>query len=195
MTEIDWREVTEERELRIRTRGPVQTRPFPTAIRTRGGIGTGEAAPAGERPLEELVADLRERANGSPIAVVIHGWKEGPAQMFLKAIFPLLDEDDAIWLVPPNGAGLAEVPSELPGAIVLDFSLDTDKRIYNNLVVDIVFFSDGEPEDVSEWYRRVEAVIINSSASRSSELIEEASQNEQDVYCWYDSEPDKIERV
>jgi hypothetical protein len=199
MREINWREMIEEREMRIRTRGEIRSRGgAPTVIRTRGSIRTRGAAPveaAEKKPLEELVVELRKQAHGSPIAVLIHGWDEQPAQMFLRAISPELNVDDAIWLVPYDGTKPAEAPSELPEAVVLDFSREPDRRTYDNLVVDIAFFHDGKAEDVDKWKRRAEAVIISSSAKKSGEMVKKSRENKQDVYRWSDSETDKLVRI
>lgn len=195
MKKLDWQEAIRERGTRIRTRGPIQERRVPKTIRTRGAVRTRGTAPveaAAAVSLEGLVDGLRERANGSHIALVIHCWNGESAQLFLRTVFPSLEENDAVWLVPKRGNELAEAPPELPGAVVLDCSRDTEERTYNNVVVDMVFFPEGQPGDVNKWHRRVEAVIVGKSAKQSSSLVEKAQQNQQEVYLWSDSEPEKL---
>jgi len=86
--------------------------------------------PVAATPLAQLVADMRRKAHGSPSAVVIHRWDEPLAQTFLDSLVPLLDMDDAIWLVPQDTVVSIEPPVGWPEAVVLDFSREVDKRTY-----------------------------------------------------------------
>ena len=160
------------------------------ATRTRGSIRTRGAASTETKPMGQLVATLREKARGSPTATIIHGWDHTPAQRFLECLSPLLDGDDAIWLAPADATNPTVPPAEWPGAVVLDFSRDTDARTYANLVVDIVFFHAEEAADAHRWLGRAEAVVISASPEQSAAPIEKVRQSEQAVYLWSDADPD-----
>ena len=117
---------------------------------------------------------------------------KAPAQVFLRHLARMLDADDAVWLVPTNPEQVTEPPAASPGAVVLDFSQETDVRTYANLVVDIVFFPGGTPAQVQQWDRRAEAVVINAAITSSGRLIERASQCVQEVYLWSPAEPNML---
>ena len=192
MEEKNWPNLPEASEIKIRTRGPLHTRGSQTVTRTRGGVRTRGAAQPEAQPLLQLVTAVREQAHGSPSAVVIHRWEDASAQMFFRCLSPLLEGDDAIWLVPANAAQRTELPAAWPEAVVLDFSRDADQRTYANLVADIVFFPAGEIEEVDQWYGRAEAVVISAAEPA---LIEHARQNDQEVYLWSEAEPDTLVRI
>lgn len=193
MEKKNWPTLLAASEMKIRTRGPLHTRGSQAVTRTRGGIRTRGAAQPEALPLVQLVTAVREQAHGSPSAVVIHRWEEVSAQMFFRCLSPLLEGDDAIWLVPADAAQRTEPPSAWPAAVVLDFSRDADKRTYANLVADIVFFPAGEPEEVDHWYGRAEAMVISAAAEQA--LIEHARQNDQEIYLWSYAEPDTLVRM
>jgi hypothetical protein len=138
--------------------------------------------------MTQLVADVRDKADDSPIAVVVHGWSDTPAQVFLRHLARILDADDAIWLVPAHPEQMTEPSALCPGAVVLDFNQETDVRTYANLVVDIVFFPTATPEQLQQWDRRAEAVVINTTVS-SATPSEHTRQGTQEVYLWSVTEP------
>jgi len=187
-----WQEHSGTSEGRIRTRGAVRTRGVLPMTRARGSVRTRGSVTAAAQPMTQLVADVRGKADGSPIAVVMHGWDGMPAQVFLRHLAVLLDADDAVWLVPTDPAQVTEPPAAWPDAVALDFSQEADVRTYANLVVDIVFFPGGTPEQVQQWDRRAEAVVINAAVTSSGKLIEHASQSVQEVYLWSPAEPNRL---
>ena len=190
-----WQEHPEMSEVKIRTRGAVRTRGTLPATRARGSVRTRGSVTAAAQPMTQLVADVRGKADGSPIAVVMHGWDSMSVQSFLRHLAVLLDVDDAIWLVPADLAQVTEPPATWPDAVVLDFSQEADVRTYANLVVDIVFFLGGTPEQVQQWDERAEAVVINAAAASLAALIEHARQSVQEVYLWSAAEPNMLVSV
>jgi len=144
------------------------------------------------KPLAQLVAELRTTAQGSPSAVVIHGWDEAPAQMFLNHLLALLDEDDAVWLVPAGAAPATEPPPAWPGAVLLDCSRDADARTYANLVVDMVFCPTGNLTEAHQWYGRTEAVIVGTTAGHMTTLLDSSLHNAPALYGWSAAQPEVL---
>jgi hypothetical protein len=147
------------------------------------------------QPLAQLVADIRAKAYGSPSAVVIHGWDDLPAQRLLAHLATLLDSDDAIWLVSTAAAQAPEPPLAWPGAVVLDFTQEVDRRTYANLVVDVVFFPTATPGVVQHWYGRTEAVILATPTEAAAALLEDAQHDFPELYCWSAAEPEMLVSV
>ena len=179
-------------EMQIRTRGAIRTRGSAAVTQTRASIRTRGAVAVETKPLAQLVAELRAKAQGSPSAVVIHGCDDAPAQMFLSQLMPLLDEADAVWLVPAGTAPATEPPPAWPGAVVLDGSREVDARTYANLVVDIVFFPTGNPAEVCQWYDRTEAVVVGTTAGHETTLRDSAPHNAPTLYCWSAAQPEVL---
>lgn len=194
----DWDAFTDEQDMQIRTRGAVQSRGGRPTIRTRSSVRTRAAATVQveeKMPLGGLIADLRQRAHGSPLAVLIHGWDTPPAQTCLNAMVSWLDSHDALWLVPAAQIESVEAPTALPEAVVLHRTRAQDQRIYDNLVVDILFFPEGEPAVLDAWRQRAEAVIVSAAAPGANQLIARAVQNGQVVYRWADVDPGTLVRL
>lgn len=185
----------QESTMQIRTRGAVRTRGVVPATRTREHVRTRGTGATEAMPLRYLVTALRDKAYGSPMAVVIHGWDDVPAQQFLSSLTALLDGEDAVWLVPTDPAMTTEPPSAWPSAIVLDISQDTEARLYANLVVDLVFLPGRAPAEVQPWQGRAEAVIVGAAVEPDAALSAQVQPNGQEVYYWSSEAPQRLVSV
>jgi len=138
---------------------------------TRGSVRARGALPAN---LSTIVRDLREAAQGIPLTFVLHGWDSPPARTFIEALRPLLWPEDAVWLTPHPGTP----PSgDAGGGVLLDLSRSAEKRVYNNLVADLIFFCGLEASDVATaaaWMGRAQLAIVPADspfAERIGDLL------------------------
>jgi hypothetical protein len=161
----------------IRTRGPIQ-RSEPVPIRTRGAIRRPAASPQ----LADLVTNLREQLNYLPLTAFIHGWGSPsrttssaaePAKVFVEKLLPFLREEDALWLIPGYDYQLLPPEQDLEG-VLLDFSSDTDRRTYDNMMCDIAFFpalETSETEQIAQLERRARAIIVDGRGVISDAVL------------------------
>jgi hypothetical protein len=141
------------------------------------------------------MAALRVKAHGASSAIVIHGWEDASAQGFLDHIAPLLEGDDAIWLVPTKTESAPEAPSMWPAAVVFDLSHEVDKRTYALLVVDVVFLPMDNLTAIRQWYGRAEAVVLEATTEQAMVVLAGAPSNAPEVYAWSASRPAVLGRV
>lgn len=182
----------------VRTRGAIRTRgselegATPSSVRTRGALRTRGTIPSpalkAERTLtlDNLVEELREQVGGFPLVVLVHGWASQPAQEFIAVLSPRLQERDVLWLVPAQTTSQGPVSLETKG-IALDFTHDVDRRTYNNLVGDIVFFpalEAGEVGQATKWEQRARAVIINNRGPQSDAVLQASCEMKLMTYRW-----------
>lgn len=174
-----------------------------TSLRTRGpfrsldGVWGSGNSPAPKVSLGELLGELRTRVFGLPLTFILHGWGETSAEEFLKLLRPLLQNDDALWLIPAADAMPSTPASD--GAVILDTTRDTDQRIYLNLVPDLVFFpaeDAGELESIQGFGRRAGVLILDSrglpeegeppdaAAEMKGELLDAATSAHATVCRW-----------
>lgn len=110
-----------------------------------------------------LVSRLRAHVFGLPLTLIVHGWGGTSTEEFLKLLKPSLLADDALWFIP---AGVRTASSTLAfeGAIVLDLTQEIDRRLYDNLVPDLVFFpaeQEDELERIRGFERRAGPIILD----------------------------------
>lgn len=137
--------------------------------------------------LEQLVANLRRANNGFPLTAVLHGWRTDPAESFLSALRVLVDEKDAIWLIPRD-----RPHPETAAGVVLNLERDTDRRICQNLVADIVFFPADHPieaEQAQAWEGRVRSVVVQGRTEFTDSIVGVVYQSE--CYRWVEGALEK----
>jgi hypothetical protein len=164
----------------IRTRGGIRSAPDRGGIRVRGGPAVRGAVQT--LSLEKLIADLRKGVGHLPLTVVIHGWGTNPAAAFYDALLPWLRREDALWFVPGGG----EI-SEMEEGVLFDLERETDRRTYDNLVGDILFFpalDESEVERVGGWKYRARAVLVDKGGSQKENIIRTGLEIKLMMYGW-----------
>ncbi len=182
----------------VRTRGPIRTRgaqqenvTAPQAIRTRGAIRTSGTAPtpvAEATTLKSFLNQLREEVGGMPLTILVHGWGSTPSDAFYQALAPLLNEQDALWLIPSHASAAPDTINGPGGAVVLDLDQDTPRRTYNNLAGDVVFFpalEEEEAEQAAQWKRRAGALIVHSEGPQRETVLQASLNTDSFTYLWF----------
>jgi hypothetical protein len=124
---------------------------------TRGAVRVRSTLPA---DLSAIVRDLREAARGIPLTFVLHGWDDPPTRAFHEALRPLLWPEDAVWLTPRPEA---TPPADSGGSVLLDLSRAVERRTYNNLVADLIFFCAVEASELASaaaWTGRTQLAVV-----------------------------------
>lgn len=184
----------------VRTRGPIRTRGGelegtpPSPVRTRGAIRTRGAVTAPtptlkvERSLtlEALVKELRKEVGDLPLTVLVHGWGSKSADEFIAVLSPCLREEkeDALWLIPAEKETALPSP---PKGVVLDLAEDVDRRIYDNLVGEVVFLpalGEDEAAQVAEWQQRARAVLVDGRGPQGDEVLRAGCEAGLMTYRW-----------
>lgn len=153
-------------------------------VQTRGAIPTLNASAhdkklAVDDPLylSELIEQLREQVGGLPLTILLHNSRSDLAEHFLKMLSSFLRKADGIWLVPLKETEDTVAPPEIRGAVLLKPTQDTDRRIYDNLIGDLVFFpasDEAEAAQVTTFEQRARAVVVNRSGSSSDTVAKAA---------------------
>ncbi len=159
----------------------------------RTGVGPSDLGVIGSEirgplALESVVTGLRDKVGGLPISILVHGWGMPPAEHFLNALTPFLNEEDAVWLIPAKETQAGTRPPEIRGAVKLDLNRGTDQRTYKNLVGDIVFFAASEDKSVvaqvQEFRQRARAVVVDSQGPRAGDALRAAWDVKLKTYLW-----------
>lgn len=134
--------------------------------------------------------------NGPPLSIILHGWPSDSSQAFWAALSGIVHDKDAIWL---RGTGSSEDPMALPEherSLVLDLDQDSDQRVYNNLIGDLVFYPASDPNELESamaWGQRSEAgqpkvraraMVIDAKGPRFSLFEKEAKKLGLCLYGW-----------
>jgi hypothetical protein len=171
------------------------------SIRTRGPIVERKTSPSDrqtETPgfitLVELFKEIRAEVSDLPLTVIIHGWGDKAAEDFRFLLFPSLLTGDALWFVPTRTGRVMRAPPAKEGGVILDLNVHSDRRIYNNLVGDIVFFSASEEAEVStaDTFRQRARALVLDHRDRSQDrnpirvsLVHVALDAGLNVYLWF----------
>jgi hypothetical protein len=190
--------------LPIRTRGGLRLRDEATgevgrcparvrgALRIRGAVASAdEQTPESVRsfPLAALLQELRKEVGDLPLTVIVHGFGSPPAVAFLEAVAPLLHCQDALWLVPFQGASVTTpAPAGREGAgVLLDLGRDTEQRTYRNLIGDLVFYPGLAPEEAAEvagWKQRARTLVVDGRAPAARVVLEAGGEALLPSYRW-----------
>jgi len=157
-------------------------------VRTRGGA-TAAMLDTKSVSLHAVIEDLRKVSRSIPLTTVIHGWGTEVAEQFYKALLEYLWREDRIWLVPAKAPASRGVPI-MEDAILLDLSKNNHSRVYENLAVDIAFFTameDTEIELVKKRRNRTQVVIMGSGG-QLTQLLAKASFKAEGIYYWAQGE-------
>ena len=144
--------------------------------------------------VEEFVAHLRKEAEGIPqLTVVFHGCGSDTLKGFYSRLLPCLNHDDAIWFIPAQ-ATRQTVPPEFRNAVILDLSRDTDRRVYRNLIGDLVFFNASDEAEIAEiesWKGRARAIVVDSSGARADAALFVSCRSLSMTYAWSEATLDE----
>jgi hypothetical protein len=155
----------------VRTRGSLRTSTASGALQTRGAVRTrGGITPPPLGDLPGLIRDLRKAASDIPLTFVIHGWDAAPAMEFRNRLDPCLWPEDAVWLIPQQKHG----GGEMKAGLVLNPDRPSDRRTYDNLVADLVFFSAAEASDAeraAHWAGRTEVTVASSKGAFAGAVL------------------------
>jgi hypothetical protein len=164
-------------------------------VRTRGDILTRDAlvpdsAFAAKRSiyLDTLIELLRKQVGELPLTLLLHDWGSKPATYFLSLLSTFLRKVDAVWLVISEEMLIQTLPPKMAGAALLKLSQDTDARIYENLVYDIVFFpalDQVEVEQVARLKKRSRAIIIDYNSPLNSAVARASFEAMLMTYLWF----------
>lgn len=153
--------------------------------------------PLSRQSLGRLIEQLRAQNNGLSLTLLIHGWRSNAAEIFINQLARNLEQDDVLWLISPE-----TTPSDqrmlneekfqgLPWTIALDLDDRLDRRIYRNLIGDLVFFpafAPGEVDQVAAWKGRARSVVINNRRECREQLQRTAETARLPVYLWGETE-------
>lgn len=159
----------------IRTRGPLRlgVGREPPASRSKRALPLGTRGPVRGVPsapsepdadLAELLTELRQAAGEMPLTILLHGSGGSAWLEFLCALQPRLRRDDSLWLVLSGSQGVAPAAG-FDDMVTLDLTMETDRRIYTNLVCDLVFFPATDAAEfapVLGFERRTAALVIDA---------------------------------
>lgn len=137
--------------------------------------------------LDELVEAVR--VDQLPLTIIAHGWAGDSARVFLKGLSLLLQETDAVWLVQVNeqDADASVVPPGLEGAVTLNLTRPTDRRVYDNLVADIVFFNAREEIEANHavgFEQRAQAIIIDGEGPKCDSGLHACNEAGIPLFVW-----------
>lgn len=164
-------------------------------VRTRGVLIPRSGRSEAEN-LPNLINLLRREVGDLPLTILIHGWPAGSADGFLQILSPSLEPGDAVWLISTfenvgTGVGFEQpAPSStlaLDGTVSLNLSRKTDRRIYYNLVADLVFFPglvSAEEKRLSLLRGRSRAIVIDDRGTHSKKILESGRSPRIEICTW-----------
>jgi len=183
----------------IRTRGAIRLPEeaiaedaSPRSIRTRGAMRTrgtaGATVTRRASTLDSVLLELREQVGHFPLTVLVHGWGSPAAGAFFSLIGPLLRRDDAVWMLSSQDAQGTTTPIMAEeGVVLLDLRHDTDQRIYNTLVGDVLFFPalhQTEATQVAAWQRRARVLIVDGQGRQRAAVLRAGQAASLMTYRW-----------
>ncbi|MBK6795259.1 MAG: hypothetical protein IPG76_00240 [Acidobacteria bacterium] len=157
--------------------------------------------------LANLLDELRSQVRGLPISLLAHNWKSKAASEFLSKILNRLLREDVVWLISPD-----HTPNDslkIGAEKILDYSQsieinmentesETDRRVWRNLIADLVFFpavSKEEVEYITKFNNRAQIVVIDELGFFYKEIQQEARTLGLIVYCWNEEAQSSSESI
>ncbi len=171
-------------------------------VQTRGPLFS--TAPTKSRTLKNLIADVRKYANGMPLTVIIHKWQMQEALSFLAVLSNVLQKWDAIWLVSssqtqdsPGSDEVVNLPTNLVDKVItLDLTGDMERRLFNNLIGDIVFMADARQEDlelIKGFQQRCRFLIFDIPINENEWLLKALEDINTNVGRWLGRDKDAVQ--
>jgi hypothetical protein len=137
--------------------------------------------------LIEMVAGLRKHVMNLPLTIIVHGWGDERAKKFLDIITKPRKKRDALWLVATESGGeqSPDAVTSIEGSVLLNLRQPDDRKVYSNLMSDIVFFpavSESELQQAREFKHRTQAMVIDGNG-RFSRLFLNIPDDEGLMFC------------
>lgn len=134
-----------------------------------------------------MLLELREQVGHLPLTILVHGWGSPAVGAFFSLLGPLLRRDDAVWMLPGQDAQGTITPSAAEEDVLLDLQSDTDQRIYNNLVGDVLFFPglhQAEASQVATWQQRARVLIVDGQGRQRTAVLRAGQAASLMTYRW-----------
>jgi hypothetical protein len=174
---------------RSRTKQLMESLPTRRRIfrRTARKLSRGAKRQADPLTLVELLEKLRKEVTGLPLTILIHNWGSDAAGKFLEAIHSKIESLDAVWLIPIEKTKATTPLPEIENVVMLNLNQDTDKRIYNNLVGDIVFYPAVDKAEAAhdiQFMRLARAIILDWAGPAVDTVLQAAHRAGARAYLW-----------